>query len=175
MAESTRKSVKLLPNYFQTDKNQKFLSSTIDQLINVPQLERIDGFIGSKLTPNYNPLKDQYISEKSITRKNYQLEPAIVFRNDSAEIKDVVGFDDLINESLNEYDKIDVDKIHESFSIVLNHIKKPKKKMVIENAGEVPVNDEIIEIAVDKFNEKYYNLNEGQKNLLRQYINSVSE
>jgi hypothetical protein len=30
-------------------------------------------------------------------------------------------------------------------------------------------------ILVDKFNEKYSELNEGQKNLLRQYINSVSE
>lgn len=30
-------------------------------------------------------------------------------------------------------------------------------------------------ILVDKFNEKYSDLNEGQKNLLRQYINSVSE
>jgi hypothetical protein len=30
-------------------------------------------------------------------------------------------------------------------------------------------------ILVDKFNEKYADLNEGQKSLLRQYINSVSE
>jgi len=30
-------------------------------------------------------------------------------------------------------------------------------------------------ILVDKFNEKYSNLNEGQKSLLRQYINTVSE
>ena len=30
-------------------------------------------------------------------------------------------------------------------------------------------------ILVDKFNEKYSNLNEGQRNLLRQYINSVSD
>jgi len=30
-------------------------------------------------------------------------------------------------------------------------------------------------ILVDKFNEKYSNLNEGQKSILRQYINSVSE
>lgn len=30
-------------------------------------------------------------------------------------------------------------------------------------------------ILVDKFNDKYSNLNEGQKNILRQYINTVSE
>jgi hypothetical protein len=48
MTKSTIQSVKLLPVYFQTDKNSKFLSSTIDQLIQPAQLERVNAFIGYK-------------------------------------------------------------------------------------------------------------------------------
>jgi hypothetical protein len=46
MTTSTIQSVSLLPVYFQTDKNSKFLSSTIDQLIQPPKLERLNAFIG---------------------------------------------------------------------------------------------------------------------------------
>jgi hypothetical protein len=49
-----RKSANLLPVLFRTDKNSKFLSATLDPLIQSPQLERIDGFVGSVITPNFN-------------------------------------------------------------------------------------------------------------------------
>ena len=95
---ANKKSVNLLPEYLQTDKNKKFLSSTIDQLIQTPELERIDGYIGSKDTPNYDSTKDIYINENFPLRKNYQLEPALVFRNSLSTPTDVIGFDDIINE-----------------------------------------------------------------------------
>jgi len=76
----------------------------------------------------------------------------------------------LITESVNDYDKIDVDNVHESFSIVLNHIKKPKS--LVENLNLVDINEEVIEIAVNKFNEKYSNLNEDDKNLIKILIKS---
>jgi hypothetical protein len=93
-----KKSVNLLPEYLRSDKNSKFLSSTIDQLIQTPQLERIDGYVGSKITPNYNPATDVYINEKFSLRKDYQLEPALVFKNSAGTVTDVVGYADLINE-----------------------------------------------------------------------------
>ena len=58
---SKKKSVNLLPEYLRTDKNAKFLSATMDQLINTPELERIDGYIGSKITPNYDSTVDFYL------------------------------------------------------------------------------------------------------------------
>lgn len=97
MSKKTRKSIELLPEFLRTEKNSKFLSSTIDQLIEPPQLERINGFIGSKLTPVYNPETDNYISESTPFRKSYQLEPALVVNNTSGDSKAVVGVDDLIN------------------------------------------------------------------------------
>ena len=76
-----KKSVNLLPEYLRTDKNAKFLASTIDQLIQTPQVERVDGYVGSKLSPNYDPTIDFYLSELSELRKNYSLEPALVFKD----------------------------------------------------------------------------------------------
>jgi hypothetical protein len=63
MAKQVIKSINLLPEIFRTGKNSKFLASTIDQLIQQPDLERIDGYIGSKLTPTYISTTDNYISE----------------------------------------------------------------------------------------------------------------
>jgi hypothetical protein len=93
-----KKSVNLLPEYLRSDKNTKFLSSTIDQFIQTPQLERVDGYIGSILTPNYNPSRDFYLRQSSKLRKDYPLEPALVFKDQSSNVTDVIAYDDLINE-----------------------------------------------------------------------------
>jgi len=98
MAEQNKKSVNFLPAYIRSDKNSKFLSSTIDQLIQTPKLERIDGFVGSNITPNFDPSVDNYITSLSPLRNSYQLEPAMVFRDSVSNITDVVSYDDLINE-----------------------------------------------------------------------------
>lgn len=101
-------------------------------------------------------------NEVKLTRENAILNP------DKIELYEAI--DTLIIESLNDYDKIDVDNVHESFSIVLNHIRKPK--MLVESVDIEEVNEEVIEIAVDKFNEKYDSLNEDDKNLIKTLIKS---
>jgi len=90
-------SSNLLPEYFQTDKNKKFLSSTLDQLIQPAQLERISGFIGSRLSPNYNVLTDNYISEVLEFRRDYQFNPALVVYDELQNIQRAIGIDDLTN------------------------------------------------------------------------------
>jgi len=80
------------------------------------------------------------------------------------------AIDKLIIESLNDYGKIDVDAIHESFTIVLNHVKSAK---VMREENAEMINEEVIEIAVNKFNEKYESLNEDDKNLLQKLIKST--
>jgi hypothetical protein len=84
------------------------------------------------------------------------------------------AIDNLIIESINDYDKIDVDAMHESFNVVLNHIKTPKKAL-IESVDVKPINEDILEIAVEKFNERYDTLNENDKNLLKKLIKSTDE
>lgn len=91
------KSSDLLPEFLQTDKNQKFLSSTIDQLIQNPSIERLDGFVGSKLSPNYNNA-DNYVKDVSPLRQNYQLSPSLIINDNEKVSSKVIGFDDLVNE-----------------------------------------------------------------------------
>ena len=98
MTDQTKKSVNLLPEYLRTDKNSKFLASTIDQLIQTPQLERISGYVGSKITPNFDPTTDFYIPEALALRTEYPLEPALVLKDQYSNITDVVAYDDIINE-----------------------------------------------------------------------------
>ena len=97
MADKIIKSVKFLPEFLQTPKNAKFLSSTIDQLIRKPELERLDGYIGSTRTPNYRS-GDVYISEATELRSNYQLEPSLIVKDQENQIKDVLSINDIINE-----------------------------------------------------------------------------
>lgn len=102
MATKPIKSVNLLPEFLRTDKNSKFLASTIDQLIQPPQLERIDGFIGSKLTPTFVSTSDIYISESLPLRRNYQLEPALIIKDNLGNVEEVKAIDDLANEIMSE-------------------------------------------------------------------------
>jgi hypothetical protein len=97
MSTATIQTVNLLPAYLRTSKNAKFLSSTIDQLIQRPQLERLNAYIGTTSTPTYN-VGDEYIQEISAIRQAYQLEPALVTYDDSANVNTVVTIDDLANE-----------------------------------------------------------------------------
>ena len=76
----------------------------------------------------------------------------------------------LIEESLQVNEDIDVDKIHEAFDYVLNHIKTDKKsakKNISEN-----INEEVIEIAINKFNEKYGKMSLDEGILFKKLINS---
>ena len=95
---STRRTADLLPTYHRTDKNTRFLASTLDQLVQQPDIERINGFVGSKLTPNYKPGVDQYIPASSKLKEAYQLEPSLVISDVSKHVRAALGYDDLVNE-----------------------------------------------------------------------------
>jgi len=43
-----RKSYNLLPRFYRSDANKKFLSSTIDQLIQPGTVKKVSGFVGRK-------------------------------------------------------------------------------------------------------------------------------
>ena len=107
-----RKSVDLLPTYLRTDKNAKILSSTFDRLIETPKLERINGYVGTKITPTYNPETDLYLSSTSELSQDYQLEPSLIVRDDTNNIKTAVSYDDFLNQlkfyngSTDNHDKI---------------------------------------------------------------------
>lgn len=92
------KSIQFLPEVFRTDTNKKFLNATVDQLISEPQLKKINGYIGRKLSPSYKAL-DNYILETEAERQNYQLEPSLVVKDPiTNKIEFTSTYNDLINQ-----------------------------------------------------------------------------
>lgn len=75
---TTVRTIDFLPEIFQTTPNKQFLSSTLDTLVQQPNFDRVQGYIGSKFGYGVNAT-DQYVTEPNALRTNYQLEPAIVF------------------------------------------------------------------------------------------------
>lgn len=71
------KTLDFLPLVFQTPANQKFLNSTLDQLVAQPDFKKVNGYIGRKFAPTYK-VGDNYIQEPTTDRQNYQLEPSVV-------------------------------------------------------------------------------------------------
>ena len=93
------------------------------------------------------------------------------YNKNSEKVKLYEAIDVLIHESINDYDKIDVDKMHEAFTLVLNHVRKPKR--LDETTQEFEdISEEILEIAIHKFNERYSILSEDDKNLLNTLVQS---
>ena len=95
------RTINFLPEYFQTVPNQRFLSSTLDQLVSAPQIQRFDGYIGQRYI-NGLPLSGEYLVEPTAQRTNYQLEPNFVTYNQNQKISNVVGFDDVLTAAANK-------------------------------------------------------------------------
>ena len=91
-----RKTSTFLPKWLQTDKNKKFLHSTLDQLLNSKSLERVDGYVGRRFGPSYS-IQDPYLSTVGQFRNSYQLEPSIVYKNIDGEVQTLITYDDLLN------------------------------------------------------------------------------
>ena len=99
-----RRSVQHLPAFYRTDSNQRFLSSTIDPLIQKGSLERLDGFIGRQDSYTRD-IDDRYLDATSRERTAYQLEPAVTYTdrdttsiNPEDQVKFTGTYDDYINQ-----------------------------------------------------------------------------
>jgi hypothetical protein len=73
-----RRTVDLLPEIFRTETNKQFLAATLDQLTQEPNLKRTQGYVGRRVGPGVNPA-DNYVTEPTAVRTDYQLEPGVVF------------------------------------------------------------------------------------------------
>ena len=80
---SKRHTADMLPRYFRTTANKKFLSSTLDQLMQPGVVQKTDGFIGRKNAKAYKA-GDNYLAELAGDRRNYQLEPVAL-------VEDAIG------------------------------------------------------------------------------------
>jgi len=76
-----RESARHLPKYFRTEKNTKFLQSTLDQLLQPGVSEKVNSFVGRKSAKAFNSTTDSYLEDVTADRTNYQLEPVSIVKD----------------------------------------------------------------------------------------------
>ena len=72
------RTLNFLPEVFQTSTNSQFLGATLDQIVDQPNVKKIDGYVGSKFGYGINA-KNYYVIEPTKVRTDYQLDPGVVF------------------------------------------------------------------------------------------------
>ena len=75
--KSNRQSSDLLPRYFRTNANTKFLSATLDQVLKPGTAKKLNGYYGRKTATAYTT-NDNYIGDVTKDRETYQLETALI-------------------------------------------------------------------------------------------------
>lgn len=110
----------------------------------------------------------QEIKEEHKKLKSFLTEETNI--DDEYKIQLYKSINTLIKESLKISDDVNVDKIHESFTFVLNHLKQPKKATLSEEIDAKSINEDVLEIAVNKFNEKYESMKEEDLKLVHKLI-----
>ena len=170
-------SKKLTSKFFDVVKNSPILQMEF-KIYNNIENKHIDNDIMATRYIDNNIKQFEIYTNEEIKNEHIKLIPFL--NEDSISMDDEKfelynAIECLIRESLNDYDKIDVDNIHESFTIILNHIKSPKNNLVECVEYVEHVDETVIEIAIDKFNEKYEGLNEDDKTLLLQLIKSTKK
>ena len=91
------RTLNFLPEIFKTPTNSQFLNATLDQIVDQPNLERIQGYIGSKLGYGINA-KNNYVTEPTKTRTDYQLDPGVVFnKTGTGAAQDFISYPGIID------------------------------------------------------------------------------
>jgi hypothetical protein len=78
--QSNRQTSDLLPRYYRTDANKKFLSATLDQLTKPGKVKKLTGYIGRAYAKS-TVADDVFLQASTTERQNYQLEPAAVIQD----------------------------------------------------------------------------------------------
>jgi len=89
-----RETYQLLPEIFKSSTNRKFLSATLDPLVQPGTLDRLSGYIGRAYGRTYNS-SDIYLDQELSLRSAYQLEPGVVVTDSDNE--KIVDFYDYID------------------------------------------------------------------------------
>lgn len=91
------RTLNFLPDIFQTSPNQQVLTATLDQLVNPPNLKKIQGYVGSKIGYGVDA-NDYYVTEPTKVRKDYQLTPGVVFTHpDQTAAQDFITYPGILD------------------------------------------------------------------------------
>ena len=95
--KKTFNSNNLLPKYFRTLKNNKFLDATLDQILQPGTAQKLNGYYGRKTAKSYRN-NDNYVGDVSTDRTNYQLEPAVLSKDLYDNVTFYKDYNDYINQ-----------------------------------------------------------------------------
>lgn len=160
-------------DFLQTIKNSPLLVLEFKVFNNIENKEIDNDLIATRYIDSNIKLFETYTVDEINEEHNKLLkfiDESIVLDNEKVVLYNSIT--NLIVESISDNNSIDVDEIHESFINVLSHIKKNKKKedkVIVENNN---INEDVVEIAINKFNEKYSDLDIEDRKLLKNLINS---
>ena len=94
---NTGLTASLLPGYYQTPANKKFLQATMDQLFQPGTVTKTNGFIGRENAKAATG-KDNYVAAADTTRQNYQLEPGLTIKDHLGNVTFFKDYIDYINQ-----------------------------------------------------------------------------
>ena len=97
ISNSKRKNSELLPRYYRTDTNKKFIQSTLDQLTQPGAVKKVTGFIGRQNAKS-STTDDIFVEAVTSQRQNYQLEPSMVSKDTLDNVNFYKDYIDYINQ-----------------------------------------------------------------------------
>ena len=167
-------SKKLTTDFFSTVKSSPILQLEFKVFSNIENKHIDNELVATRYIDNNIKLFEVYTINE-IDKEREKLYPFLTeeIQNNSERIALYEAIDTLITESLNDYDKIDVDAVHEAFTLVLNYIKEPKKKLVEVVEDVQSINENVIEHKkiITENNEINNNLNSNAQSM----INEIDE
>lgn len=96
------RTLDFLPEVFRTATNSQFLNATLDVLVQQPNFNRVEGFIGGKYGYAVEPT-DRYVIEPTKVREDYQLDPAVVFlKQDTQTAQDFITYPGILDALKNQ-------------------------------------------------------------------------
>ena len=90
-------SANLLPKFYQTNANKKFLQSTIDQLFQPGAIKKVTGYVGRENAKAATG-NDLYVTAANAVRQDYQLEPGITIKDHFNNVTFFKDYIDYINQ-----------------------------------------------------------------------------
>ena len=97
ISNSKRKNSELLPRYYRTDANKKFIQATLDQLTQPGAVKKVTGFIGRQNAKS-STTDDIFVEAVTSQRQNYQLEPSMVSKDTLGNVEFYKDYIDYINQ-----------------------------------------------------------------------------
>ncbi len=90
-------SSELLPRYYRTDSNKKFLQATVDQLIQPGTVKKVNGYVGRQNSKSTTG-EDIFVQAADSVRQNYQLEPGLIIKDELENTTFFKDYQDYINQ-----------------------------------------------------------------------------